>query len=317
MSELNRLAAPLLEHPVLPRAPVGELRKRATRRRHHRMIEAGSAAAVVLVAVVLVVTLLPSPMKARPSGPGSQLAAYISTAVSVPNSALEQAGLSGGAVSTTAPTKLTGLPPLAHAGKPAVVYVGAEYCPYCAVARWGLVVALSRFGEFSELGNVIASSSTDVYPGLKSWSFQGSHYSSPTVHFEAAETQNNQPDPSGKGYEPLDKLNRTERYVLKDLDSSKYDSALSPAERGAIPVIDFANRYLVVGASTDPAVLEGLSLHQIAADLSDPSSPAGQAIDQVANYYIAALCQITGASGDGACSLPVIQQAEASMSGPG
>src|SRR5712692_8559609 len=36
-------------------------------------------------------------------------------------------------------------------GKPEVVYVGAEYCPFCAAERWALSVALSRFGSFSGL----------------------------------------------------------------------------------------------------------------------------------------------------------------------
>jgi thiol-disulfide isomerase/thioredoxin len=31
-------------------------------------------------------------------------------------------------------------------GKPLVLYIGAEYCPYCAATRWALVMALSKFG---------------------------------------------------------------------------------------------------------------------------------------------------------------------------
>ena len=37
-------------------------------------------------------------------------------------------------------------------GRPGVVYVGSEFCPYCAADRWALVVALSRFGTFAHLG---------------------------------------------------------------------------------------------------------------------------------------------------------------------
>ena len=36
-------------------------------------------------------------------------------------------------------------------GKPLVLYVGAEYCPYCAAERCAMVQALSRFGTFSNL----------------------------------------------------------------------------------------------------------------------------------------------------------------------
>ncbi|MGH3290263.1 MAG: DUF929 family protein, partial [Trebonia sp.] len=42
-------------------------------------------------------------------------------------------------------------PPLTRGGKPEVLYVGAEYCPYCAMENWPLIVALSRFGQFTGL----------------------------------------------------------------------------------------------------------------------------------------------------------------------
>ena len=33
-------------------------------------------------------------------------------------------------------------------GKPAVVFIGAEYCPYCASERWPMFMALSKFCTF-------------------------------------------------------------------------------------------------------------------------------------------------------------------------
>lgn len=36
-------------------------------------------------------------------------------------------------------------------GKPAVVYLGAISCPYCAENRWAMALALSRFGSFQQL----------------------------------------------------------------------------------------------------------------------------------------------------------------------
>ena len=41
--------------------------------------------------------------------------------------------------------------PLTKNGLPEVLYVGAEYCPFCAAERWALIVALSKFGSFSKL----------------------------------------------------------------------------------------------------------------------------------------------------------------------
>ena len=34
-------------------------------------------------------------------------------------------------------------------GTPEVLYMGADYCPFCAATRWGLVLALMRFGNFT------------------------------------------------------------------------------------------------------------------------------------------------------------------------
>ena len=69
---------------------------------------------------------------------------------------------------------------------------------------------------------------------------------------------------------------------------AKYDSA------GSIPFLDIANKYVVTGASFSPQVLQGLSREQIAAQLSDPSSPVAQAIDGTANDITAAISNVTG-----------------------
>src|SRR5215469_5182042 len=59
---------------------------------------------------------------------------------------------------------ITGVPAsaLASDGKPEMLYIGAEYCPYCAAMRWSMAVALSRFGALSTPLHGIHSSSSDV-----------------------------------------------------------------------------------------------------------------------------------------------------------
>ena len=69
---------------------------------------------------------------------------------------------------------------------------------------------------------------------------------------------------------------------------AKYDP------QGSIPFLDIANRYVVVGASFSPQVLQGLSRSQIAAQLSNPSSTVAQAIDGTANDITAAISAVTG-----------------------
>jgi hypothetical protein len=82
-----------------------------------------------------------------PGATGASLSALTGKVTSVPAATLDQVG--GGAVTST-PTRITGAP-LTSGGKPEMLYMGAEYCPYCAAERWSMIVALSRFGTFNGL----------------------------------------------------------------------------------------------------------------------------------------------------------------------
>lgn len=171
-------------------------------------------------------------------------------------------------------------------GKPQILFVGAEYCPYCAAERWALVVALSRFGSFGGLKST-HSSSTDVYPETQTLSFYGSRYSSPRLDFSSVELTTNQAV-AGR-YRTLQRLTPDEQSVLDTYDRAPYTS-----QPGAIPFIDVANRFVMIGASYDPAVLQGKSIAQIATSLSHPSSPIAQAIDGTANLLVSAISAATG-----------------------
>jgi hypothetical protein len=78
--------------------------------------------------------------------------------------------------------------------------MGAEFCPYCAAQRWALVVALSQFGTFSGL-TATHSTTTDVYPDTKTFSFYGSTYTSTSLDFTSVELESNQV--SGNSYATL------------------------------------------------------------------------------------------------------------------
>jgi len=299
MSELARLAQPLVDRPFVV-APSKERLQQRNRARHRRHLVGGSAGMAVVLVVSLVVVLVPSSSNPAPRPTARMsLAAFIHTGASMPDSVLESVGLPA---QVAPPSTLTDQQPvLGHGRKVTVVYVGAEFCPYCALERWALVVALSRFGSFSNLGHIVTSSSTDVFPGLQSWSFEGSGFSSGAVAFHPAEVYSSTPAPGGHGYEPLQRLSPVEK--------SAYDAY----DNEAFPFIDIGNRYIVIGASADPAPLEGLSLDQIAADLSQPSTPVAQAIDGSANYIIAALCAETGKRSPPICSAPFVAAAQARM----
>ncbi len=83
---------------------------------------------------------------------------------------------------------------------------------------------------------------------------------------------------------------------------------------GAIPFIDFGNKYSQVGNLTPltPTMLDGLTWQQVATDMSNPSSSVGQAIIANANYETAAICTLTNNQPATACT-PTIQKLETTL----
>ncbi len=279
--------------------------QRATQRRREvrNRILIFSGIAVVVIAVVLgfVIAKLNSKSTATTAssnGPtGAALAAVVAKTTSVPTSVLEKVG--AGSV-TSPPSAISGAP-LTAGGKPEMLYVGAEYCPYCAFERWGMIVALSRFGSFSGL-RTVHSSSTDQFPNTPTWTFYKSSFTSKYLTFTSVEQTTNVPDSSSPlGYVPLQSLTAAQQALL-----TKYDP------NGSIPFVDIGNKYLINGASASPQVLHGLSWATIAADLTNTSSPVAQAVNGAASYITAAICKVTGDQPASACT-PTITALQSKM----
>jgi hypothetical protein len=230
----------------------------------------------------------------------------IRTVANVPASAFEAAGVPQ---TTNLPSPLpAGTPSLTRGGLPEVIYVGAEYCPFCAAQRWPLIVALSRFGTFSEL-QTSESSLSDVYPGTKTFTFHGATYSSPYLAFKGVETATNQR--TAGGYAPLDTLSTIQQRIL-----STYNRPPFVGSADGIPFMDLGNRYVLAGSLFDPGLLRGLTQRQIAAELTNPSGPVGQAIDSGANVLTAAICQLTDGRPGDVCSSPAVTRAQALLRAP-
>jgi Domain of unknown function (DUF929) len=185
--------------------------------------------------------------------------------------------------------------------------VGAEYCPFCAGERWPLIVALSRFGTFDNL-QLSRSASDDVYPSTPTFSFVGSTYTSPYLEFNPVELQSNVR--SGSSYQALQTPTPAQTNLLRTYDAPPYVPA---SAAGSIPFIDFAGQYLVSGAGYDVGTLHGMTQEQVAAALSDPSSPQAQAILGSANVLTAAICTATGNAPANVCNEPVIASLQASL----
>src|SRR4051794_39526551 len=183
-----------------------EQRRQEQRRR--RIVATSVVAAVVLAIGVLVGVGVGTHKKAGSGHVRTPVSASVLAAVTgVPASTFDSVGTGSGA---TPPKILKGIT-LTRGGKPELLYVGAEYCPYCAAERWAMVTALSRFGTFKNLG-AITSSSTDVYPNTHTFTFYGPTYTSNYLTFQSKEVETNQAE--GTGYTPLEKLDAQESQLL-------------------------------------------------------------------------------------------------------
>ena len=271
-------------------------------RTRNRLLVAGGAI-VVVVAVVLALVLLRGSgggqaTDSGPAGPtGASLATLVTQVTSVPAAALDQVG---GGNATSVPTAISGIP-LTSDGKPEMLYIGAEYCPYCAAERWSMIVALSRFGTFTGLATIRSAShngagTAEPYPSTATWTFANASYASSFLAFTGVEEYTNIPDPSTGGYTTLMTPTAEQQALLK-----KYDAA----NNGPIPFIDYGNRFKSVGASYDPGVLQGLSWSQIAADLHEPATPVAKSVLGAANYMTAVLCGLTDDKPATACTATV------------
>jgi thiol-disulfide isomerase/thioredoxin len=287
--------------------------QRAAERRaaQRRRILIASGSIVVVIAVVVAFIVIKAnnkPATSSSNGPtGSALASVVSKVTNVPASTLDQIGDGGGAFTGKIPP-VNGGTPLTSGGKPEMLYMGAEYCPYCAAERWSMIVALSRFGTFSGL-STIHSSTTDTPANIPTWTFHGSSYTSKYLTFTPVEMQTNVLDQSTGNYPVLEKPTAAQQALLTKYDAPPY---VSSANAGAIPFVYFGGKYLSVGATYDPTVLNGKSWDQIASALSDPNSAIAKAIGGSANHITAAICKMTGNQPASACTA-TIQSLENSL----
>jgi hypothetical protein len=274
--------------------------ERRAEQRRRILIASGSIIAVIAVVVAFIVIKANNkPATNSSNGPtGAALASVVSKVTNVPASTLDKIGDGGGAFSGKIQS-VNGGTPLTSGGKPEVLYMGAEYCPYCAAERWSMIVALSRFGTFSGLSTV-HSSTKDTPSNLSTFTFHGSSYTSKYLTFTPVEMETNIPDPSTGGYTTLQTPTKEQEALI-----TKYDAAPYTTQAGAIPFIYFGGKYVSIGASYDATILSGLKWDQIASDLNNPDSPVAKAINGTANHITAAICKMTGNQPASACTATV------------
>jgi hypothetical protein len=261
-------------------------RKRAEARRRF-LVAGGAITAVLAVVVALVAVKLTASPAHRTASESMAPATIVQQVTSVPAATLAQVS-PGQAVTLLEKVKKPG-PLLTIGGKPAVVFVSEESCPFCAAERWALTVALSHFGTWSQLG-ITKSSATDIYPNTATLSFRAARYRSADLTLNTTELTDN----VGR---PLQSQTALDARLIASYDVPPYVNSVD--QSGAVPFLDIGNQYILAGAQYDPQVLAGLSAAQIASQLGTPSSPVAQSIDGAAKVIIAAIDQVLHADAGG------------------
>ena len=301
--------------------------ERRAEQRKRIYLAGGSILVVVVVVLAFVLVKLNSSggtAASSSNGPtGTALSKVVNDVTGVPTSVTDK--VAGGTipsamfVAATTPSEVTSMaqtdgsyfatvdgPALTQSGKPEVLFIGSEYCPYCAAQRWAMVNAFSRFGTFTGL-TTTHSSSTDTDANTPTLTFYGSTYTSNYISLVTVELEHNyrigNSSSTSVAYAPLQTPTAAEEKLQSDYDPGTY-----------IPYIDFGNKYAQVGnlSPLTPTMLDGLTWQQVATDMSNPSSSVGQAIIANANYETAAICTLTNNQPATACT-PTIQKLETTL----
>ena len=261
--------------------------------------------AVILVAVIGLVTyaLTDPPVTLETVQRTAAAPEVVAELAKVPASVFDTVGASAPDTTLTAPAVLSGQPSLQSAGKPEVLYVGAEYCPFCGAERWPLIVALSRFGRFTGLKNM-QSAALSVFPGTPTFSFVGAGYASRYLAFSGVELYSDAVDARGS-FARIATLT-----PIQALAVARYGGR--PAV-GAYPFIDIGNRMVTTTAAFSPAVLVKQSQAAIAGDLSQADNPITQAVVASANQLTAGMCAATGQRPATVCTSRGVRDAAASL----
>ncbi len=275
---------------------------------------------MVVVGVAFVIVKVTSGSSTPPSGPTPWQAAsptIVQQITHVPAAVFNEVGVTSPVAPASPPQAKKNLPVLDATNAsgqtvPEVLYMGGEFCPFCAAERWSIIVALSRFGTFSDLGNM-SSYANDLYPNTPTFTFLKAHYTSQYLVFKHVELYADYLNKKKTYYATLQKPTKLEAHEISTYDTPKYITGLTASTTESIPFMSYANKFLSSGASYSPSTLAGSSRAEIAAGLSNATSPITQAIIAAANYQTATICSLTNQQPSNVCSSSGVMTAAKAM----
>ncbi len=179
--------------------------------------------------------------------------------------------------------------PRLSGGHPLTLFLGGQFCPFCASMRWSLVKAMSRFGTFSGLGQINSQNGTDGFNSIGTYDLTKATYHSDYVTLRMVEVA----DVNGN---PLQRPDAETTALLNQFDP-----------QGSIPFVFVGGSY-VAQLPYSPSLLQGKSFQQIL-DQVNSSNPGevGRAIDAEADGMTAIICKTDGAQPPQVCNQPGIQ----------
>jgi thiol-disulfide isomerase/thioredoxin len=287
----------------------------------------GSIFVVLAVVIIVLISTLSPASKTTAKGQLPTVvapASLVSAVSNIPASRFAAAGKNSPNVSDQG--ALVALPSsvrsVTSGGKPEIVYMGADYCPYCAAFRWPFTIALSRFGHFTGL-HITGSGSHDAYPNTHTLSFYGAKYSSPYIALSTTELDTNictdLTSQGCLGYKALQTPTPANQRLFGTYDVKKYFPAAAQASQtngGWIPFVDFGGKYIESGGFYSPAQLQGFTYADVEKALKSPNIGVGQSILQAANIYTALICRMDGGKPASVCGTAPVQAAIAALPKP-
>jgi hypothetical protein len=278
------------------------------RRRNASATAAGGGLIAVTIIAFLLASLLGAKGSAQPAPaagarPQPAKGTYLLPAKAVSRvEAVSVRALAGNAIAqlgrgqVVAPERLPpGAPRLSSDGHPEIMFICAEYWPQCAAERWALVMALAKFGTFSNLLGT-TSSAGDADAGTPTFSFYGARYSSKYLALTTDELESNRYVGDGE-YPLLQSPTRQEMSMISTWDVAPYT-----AKAGSIPFAYIGGKFIVTSAQYNAAAIASTSFATAAGIMTSGTSTVSRQVEAAAGYLVGDLCALNHDQPASVCS---------------